>query len=108
MDEENVGRLQARLLRLAMNRAKLTLAQVWWHYFSLGGDAVEMEVDAYLHDALHLPSSQRDLLAHAINELSGYEWGFVAPYTKDLLRSEKERGRDDGRGCPDEDQNPDE
>ncbi|MCC9205962.1 hypothetical protein [Arthrobacter sp. zg-Y769] len=38
-------------------------------YFSIGGAAGEYEVDAYINGSLSLPPLQRDILAHAANEL---------------------------------------
>nr|WP_272028169.1 hypothetical protein [Kocuria rosea] len=61
---------------------------LWFHYFTLGGHAGEVEVEAYLHDCLGLPAFQRDLLAHAANELIDRRPPLRAPYTSELLRRE--------------------
>jgi hypothetical protein len=61
---------QWRLTREAMDHAGLTSADVWLRYFGLSGEAGEYEVDAYLNGLLTLPPVQRDLLSHAVNELS--------------------------------------
>lgn len=60
---------QWRLTRQAIDEAGLTTGQVWLRYFSLTGNAGEYEVDAYLSGLLVLPTVQRDLVAHAVNEL---------------------------------------
>jgi hypothetical protein len=60
---------QARLLALAIGRAGITSGELWLRYFSIGGSAGEYEVEAYLHGLHSLPVLQRDLLAHAANEL---------------------------------------
>ena len=60
---------QRRRLREALNQAGLGVPQLWMKYFSIGGEAGEYEVDAYLNGSLSLPSLQRDILAHAANEL---------------------------------------
>jgi hypothetical protein len=60
---------QARQLRQAITQADLTLAQLWWHYLSLGGNTGQLEVEVYLHQALDLPCAERDLLDHAAHEL---------------------------------------
>lgn len=60
---------QARQLQQAITQADLTLAQLWWHYLSLGGDTGQLEVEAYLYQALDLPRFQRELLDHAAHEL---------------------------------------
>jgi hypothetical protein len=54
--------------RDAYDASKLNVAGVWIRYFALGGEASEMEVDAYLNGAIALPAFQHDMLAHAINE----------------------------------------
>lgn len=56
------------LLR-AIRHAQIDASELWLHYFGLGGDAGEYEVEAYLHGSFTLPPLQRDLLAHAANEL---------------------------------------
>jgi len=60
---------QARLLAVAIDRAGITAGELWLRYFSIGGSAGEYEVEAYLHGLHSLPVLQRDLLAHAANEL---------------------------------------
>lgn len=60
---------QARQLHQAITQADITLAQLWWHYLLLGGDTGQLEVEAYLHQALDLPRAQRELLDHAAHEL---------------------------------------
>ena len=48
--------------------ADLTLEQLWMRYFALGGSADLLDVDAYLSGLASFPQSERDLLAHAVNE----------------------------------------
>jgi hypothetical protein len=60
---------QAQLLAVAIGRAGITAGELWLRYFSIGGSAGEYEVEAYLHGLHSLPVLQRDLLAHAANEL---------------------------------------
>jgi hypothetical protein len=60
---------QAQATREAMNDAGLPLTAVWMRYFSFTGAAGEYEVDAYLNGSMELPVHERDLLAHAVNEL---------------------------------------
>lgn len=86
MDDECVAAEQARLLREVIGRAGIEVKQLWFHYFTLGGNAGEIEVDAYLHRCLVLPWFQRDLLAHAANELIDQRPPPRAPYASDLWR----------------------
>jgi hypothetical protein len=76
---------QWKLTRQAIEEAGLTVGQVWLRYFSLTGDAGEYEVDAYLNGLLVLPRIQRDLVAHAVNELiDEVEQARRAPYSYNL------------------------
>ncbi|GHH40609.1 PP2C family protein-serine/threonine phosphatase [Lentzea cavernae] len=73
---------QHRALTHAFRRSELTLQQLWTRYFALGGDAGPVEVEAYLHGLMPLPASQRDTLAHAVNErLDELTWPQRVPYT---------------------------
>ena len=87
MDDDGVGAEQARLLLEVIGRG-IEGKHLWFHYFTLGGHAGEVEVEAYLHDCLGLPAFQRDLLAHAANELIDRRPPLRAPYTSELLRRE--------------------
>ena len=55
-------------LRNALEAADLTLEQLWMRYFALGGGADLMDMDAHLAGLTLLPSGERDMLAHAVNE----------------------------------------
>ena len=88
MDDDGIGAEQARLLLEVIGRAGIQVKQLWLHYFTLGGSAGEVEVEAYLHHCLGLPAFQRDLLAHAANELIDRRPPLRAPYTSELLRRE--------------------
>lgn len=76
---------QSRLLCHAMTSSGITTGDLWLRYFSLGGDAREYEVDAYIQSLLSLPPYERDLLAHAANELiDELPAPPRAPYLEDL------------------------
>jgi hypothetical protein len=60
---------QGQAIRHAMEEAGLPVGDVWLRYFSFTGMAGEYEIDAYLNGSLDLPVQERDLLAHAVNEL---------------------------------------
>ncbi|GAA3463058.1 PP2C family protein-serine/threonine phosphatase [Saccharothrix longispora] len=68
MDHDNRALDQQRTLAQALKRAELTTEQLWLRYFSLGGDAGLIDVDAYVHGLGGLAPVQRDVLAHAVNE----------------------------------------
>jgi hypothetical protein len=72
-------------LHEAYEASRLTVPELWLRYFALGGEASEMEVDAYLNGALALPAFQHDMLAHAINERLDEIEPPRAPYSKDFV-----------------------
>lgn len=102
-EEVRVSREQARLLRRALERAGLGLHEVWMHYFSIGGNAGEMEVEAFLHHALPLPPLERDMLAHAVNELIDHRPVIYAPYSADLTDTQATDQDDSAPSEPDDD-----
>ncbi|MGZ8690809.1 MAG: hypothetical protein ACXWXI_10160 [Aeromicrobium sp.] len=63
----------------------MTVAELWLRYFALGGQAAELEVDAYLNGAIALPASQHDILAHVINERLDEIAPPAAPYSGDFM-----------------------
>ena len=101
MDDAAVGYEQARLVRTTMAAAGIDRAQLWLYYFSIGGAVSEFEVDAYLHHSLVLPRLQRDLLAHAANEIIAEIAPPRAPLASDILGSgTAAAGCSDGAGMP--------
>ncbi|GAA1774386.1 hypothetical protein [Kocuria aegyptia] len=104
MDDDAVGRQQAHLVRQAIESTGIELGQLWVHYFSIGGEAGEMEIDAFLHHSLTLPPLQRDMLAHATNELLDDQRPPRIPQASDLLDHDEPDGADqDQHGTEDED-----
>jgi hypothetical protein len=59
---------QRHLLQVAVDRTQLTPDELWLRYFSLGGTAGPLEVDAYVNGLVDLDAPQRDRLALAVNE----------------------------------------
>ncbi|MFI7579564.1 hypothetical protein [Kocuria kalidii] len=62
--------VQARGLSDAMQSTGVTLDQLWASSFGLGGNLSRFEVEGYLHAVVPLPLLERDVLAHAHNELT--------------------------------------
>ena len=62
---------ESQALELDQARIELGLsqAQLWLHYFALGGMRDEFEIDAFLVGALRPSPHDHDLIAHALNEL---------------------------------------
>ncbi|MFE7631678.1 hypothetical protein [Kocuria sp. NPDC057446] len=81
MDDDEVGSEQARGLCLALEAAGIGAGTLWLHYFRMGGEVGEVEIDAYLHHALGLPRLERDLLARAADELIDHRAGQHALYS---------------------------
>ena len=77
--------LQLRQLRRALPLAGPTVGELWLRYFGLGGSAGQFEIEAYLFAAHALPTLERDLVAHAINErLMDLDMELRVPYSTDL------------------------
>lgn len=84
---------QQRSLSLALQRADLSVDELWTRYFGLGGEAGRLEVDAYVHGLAGLPAHQRDILAHTVNErLDELMWMHRASYSR-TLRDGKPRNQ---------------
>lgn len=73
MTSASDGEAQRDRTAQAFRQSDLDVDEVWIHYFSIGGDAGAMEIDAYLHGSYMLRPIQRDLLDHAIYELGNSE-----------------------------------
>ncbi|HEY0510226.1 MAG TPA: PP2C family protein-serine/threonine phosphatase [Blastococcus sp.] len=72
-------------LQAAYEHTDLSLEQLWLRYFSLGGEADLVDVDAHISGLLSLPTSQHDMLAHAINErLDEVAAQHRAPYSRPI------------------------
>jgi 8-oxo-dGTP pyrophosphatase MutT (NUDIX family) len=94
-DESNV---HAQAIREAMEESGIPLGEVWMRYFSFTGAAGEYEIDAYLNGSLELTPHERDLLAHAVNELiNELPPRRKAPYSDDepSPSAERERAQED-------------
>ncbi|WP_309298568.1 hypothetical protein [Arthrobacter mangrovi] len=78
------------MLRSAVQAARISVGDLWLHYFSIGGTVGEYEVEAYLQGLLSLPVLQRDLLAMAANELIKAMPRPHAPYSDELANSAKD------------------
>ena len=90
-DESNV---HAQAIREAMKESGIPLGEVWMRYFSFTGAAGEYEIDAYLNGSLELTPHERDLLAHAVNELiNELPPRRKAPYSDDEPSPSAERER---------------
>ncbi|HEY9354745.1 MAG TPA: hypothetical protein VIQ52_00395 [Arthrobacter sp.] len=72
MNVDETAEEQRERTAAAYSKAGLTLEALWLHYFSIGGDAGELEIDAYLNRSYMLRPVQRDLLDHAVHELNGH------------------------------------
>jgi hypothetical protein len=46
----------------------LSVSELWWRYFAIGGMSTELEVEAILYRALVPTDADRDMLAVALNE----------------------------------------
>jgi hypothetical protein len=53
----------------AMHRFGIPVSELWMYYLGIGGDADELEIDAYLHGLIRLPALARDMIAQSVNEM---------------------------------------
>jgi hypothetical protein len=74
-------------LRRAFDQAELTIHEIWLRYFTLGGDAGPLEIDAYLNSVMPLSPFQHNILALAVNERLNELPPPQAPYYETPLAS---------------------
>jgi hypothetical protein len=55
-------------LEEARKQVGLGRLEIWVRYFSLGGAASPLELDAYLNDSLTFVAVERDILVQVLNE----------------------------------------
>jgi hypothetical protein len=55
-------------LEQARRTLGLSVTELWWRYFALGGNGTELEMEAVLFQALVPVTTDRDTLAVALNE----------------------------------------
>lgn|GEM_PF-925384 len=55
-------------LEQARRGLKMSVSDLWWRYFAIGGMSTELEVEAILYQALVPSENDRDYLAVALNE----------------------------------------
>lgn len=94
-DEESE---QRRRFADSLRHADVSLEELWLRYFTLGGQAGQFEIEAYIHGAMALPPLQRDVLAHALNERLDelYSQAPRAPYSMDDADSPDDDGPGEG------------
>lgn len=62
----------------------LSVSDLWWRYFALGGMSTELEIEAVLYQALVPTTEDRDVLAVALNERFSEAGGdHPLPYSDD-------------------------
>ena len=81
----------------SLRHADVSIEELWLRYFTLGGHAGQFEIEAYIHGAMALPSLQRDILAHALNERLDelYSGAPRAPYSVDAPDKTPDDGPDE-------------
>jgi len=72
------------VLERARRDLGMSVPELWFRYFSLGGMSTELEIDAVLHRALVAGAHDRDRLAVALNERYAEQGGdHPVPYAGD-------------------------
>lgn len=59
---------EINVLEKARRGLGLTVSDLWWRYFAVGGMGTELEVEAILYQALIPSETDHDMLAVALNE----------------------------------------
>jgi hypothetical protein len=55
-------------LEKARRGLDMSVSDLWWRYFAIGGMSTELEVEAILYQALIATEGDRDMLSVALNE----------------------------------------
>ena len=77
-------------LEAARKAADLSLGELWFRYFALGGASTTLEIEAYLLGALKATTEDQDLLAVALNErFSELGGDHPMPYSDDDAYTER-------------------
>jgi hypothetical protein len=58
-----------RALAAKLERAQVSVPELWTYYYGIGGNVDELALDAYLNGMVDLPSTQVSLIHTAINEM---------------------------------------
>jgi hypothetical protein len=71
-------------LQQAREELSLSVGELWFRYFTLGGMSTALELDGYLYGALKPEIPDRDLIALALNErFSELGGDHPIPYSED-------------------------
>lgn len=97
-DKPSLEDVQRRLTNAAVSHSRLNVNELWLYYFSIGGSAGEYEIEAFLSASYSLPLVERDLLAHAANEMiERIPPAPRAPYSSDLHNQDRKGDSLDGK-----------
>jgi hypothetical protein len=73
-------------LEKARRGLSLSVSDLWWRYFAIGGMSTELEIEAILYQALIPTDTDHDMLAVALNErFSELGRDHPVPYSDDEL-----------------------
>lgn len=68
--------------------ADLSVEELWWRYFGLGGMSTLLQLEAFLHGSVDPTANEYNLLAVALNErFMEFDPSRSVPYIKDGFRS---------------------
>jgi hypothetical protein len=77
-------------LERARREVGLSVPDLWFRYFTLGGMSTALEVEAFLYGALVADTHDRDILAVALNERFAELGGdHPIPYSDDDVRPQE-------------------
>jgi hypothetical protein len=80
----NSPRPEVQLVELHRQYAALSVYDLWWRYFELGGTNTAPELDALLHGTVDPTAHEYNIIAVALNEyLMEFDPSRFVPYIED-------------------------
>jgi hypothetical protein len=76
--------IQVQLVELYRRYANLSVEELWWRYFELGGMRTATQLDTLLHGSLDPTAYEYNLMAVALNEhFMDFDPSRFIPYIED-------------------------
>ena len=80
--------IHIQLVELNRRYADLSVEELWWRYFGLGGTSTAPQLDALLHGSVDPTAHEYNLMAAALNErFMEYDPSRSVPYVEDRYGS---------------------
>ena len=80
--------IHIQLVELNRRYADLSVEELWWRYFGLGGTSTAPQLDALLHGSVDPTAHEYNLMAAALNErFMEFDPSRSVPYVEDRYGS---------------------